>query len=104
MINLKIGLLLFLCMYSSADQAACRNPAVKHAFDVQQGYPHGRKGFIVDHICSLYNGGIDSPKNMQYQTIADSKAKDRVENTPYGKRKWCNPSNSTPTRQVFNCK
>jgi hypothetical protein len=41
---------------------------------------------------------------MQYQTIADAKAKDKVENTPYGKRKWCNKNNSTPKRQVFNCK
>jgi hypothetical protein len=93
--------LLFVCIDVSA---ACRNPAVKHQFDVMNGYPHGRKGYIVDHVCALGQGGIDSVVNMQYQTIADSKVKDRMENTPYGKKKWCNASNSTPTRQVFNCK
>lgn len=82
----------------------CRSSSVKHQFDVQQGYPKGRKGYIVDHVCALANGGIDSPSNMQYQTPADSKAKDRVENTSIGKTLYCNKSNSTTTRQVFNCK
>ena len=87
-----------------ANASTCRSTAVKHRFDVQQGYPHGRKNFIVDHICALAQGGIDSPTNMQYQTLADSTAKDRVENTPLGKKLFCTPKNSTPTRQVFNCK
>ena len=87
-----------------ANASTCRSTAAKHRFDVQQGYPHGRKGYIVDHICALAQGGIDSPKNMQYQTIADSKAKDRIENTDFGAAQFCTPENSTPTRQVFNCK
>jgi hypothetical protein len=33
----------------------------------------------VDHIIPLKRGGPDVPSNMQWQTIADSKAKDRVE-------------------------
>jgi hypothetical protein len=88
----------------NAEASTCRSTAVKHQFDIQQGYPHGRKGFIVDHICALAQGGIDSPTNMQYQTTIDSKVKDRVENTPEGKRIFCTSNNSTPTRQVFNCK
>ena len=71
---------------------------------MQQGYPHGRKGYIVDHICALAQGGIDDPSNMQYQTIEDSHTKDLIENTPAGKALYCSPENSTPTRQVFNCK
>ncbi|MGZ5053328.1 MAG: hypothetical protein ACXWAT_00135 [Methylobacter sp.] len=59
---------------------------------------------IVDHKCSLFNGGIDSPINMQWQSYTDSKKKDRIENTREGKRIWCNATNSTPIRQVFNCK
>ena len=82
----------------------CRNLSVKHKFDVMNGYPHGRHGYIVDHICPLAQGGIDSVENMQYQTIVDSHAKDRWENTPYGKKRLCDPSNSTPDRRVFNCK
>jgi len=87
-----------------AEASTCRNPAVKHQFDKEQGYPHGRKGYIVDHICALARGGIDATSNMQYQTIAESKAKDKIENTDFGAAQFCTSENSTPTRQVFNCK
>ena len=43
------------------------------------GYPHGRPGYVVDHIVPLECGGADSPGNMQWQTIAAAKAKDRTE-------------------------
>jgi hypothetical protein len=33
----------------------------------------------VDHITPLACGGADTPSNMQWQTIAAAKAKDRVE-------------------------
>lgn len=36
-------------------------------------------GYIVDHIKALACGGPDQPSNMQWQTIADAKAKDRWE-------------------------
>jgi len=36
-------------------------------------------GYIVDHIIPLKRGGADLPSNMQWQTIADAKAKDRIE-------------------------
>jgi len=95
---------LILAMLQPEADAACRNPAIKKQFDVLNGYPHGRKGYIVDHVCALACGGIDSVTNMQYQTIPQSKAKDQWETKPYGCRKTCNAQNSTPTRQVFNCK
>lgn len=84
--------------------AKCRDSAVKKQFDRQQGYPNGRKGYIVDHVCALANGGLDVTRNMQYQTKADSKAKDKVENTPFGKKKWCTKKNSLLYRTVYNCK
>lgn len=83
--------------------STCRNINVAHRFATKQGYPHGRPGYIIDHVCALAQGGIDATSNMQYQTLTDSKIKDRIENTPLGKLKWCTPLNSTPTRQVFNC-
>lgn len=43
------------------------------------GYPKGRKGYVVDHIVPLACGGSDSPSNMQWQTAAAGKAKDKVE-------------------------
>jgi hypothetical protein len=34
---------------------------------------------VVDHVVPLKRGGLDAPSNMQWQTIADAKAKDRIE-------------------------
>ena len=45
----------------------------------QSGYPHGRPGYVVDHVVPLKRGGADSPNNMQWQTKADAAAKDKVE-------------------------
>jgi hypothetical protein len=45
----------------------------------QTGYPHGRTGYVVDHIVPLACGGADMPSNMQWQTAVAAKAKDRVE-------------------------
>lgn len=36
-------------------------------------------GWIVDHIIPLCAGGADAASNMQWQTVADAKAKDRDE-------------------------
>src|SRR2546422_85173 len=56
-----------------------RSEAAKHAFEAQTGYPHGRPGYVVDHIKPLACGGVDAPSNMQWQTIAAATAKDKVE-------------------------
>lgn len=50
------------------------------------GLPRGScPGYVVDHIEPLACGGPDHPTNMQWQTVADAKAKDRWE------RKTCRP-------------
>jgi hypothetical protein len=36
-------------------------------------------GFVIDHVRSLHHGGADAPENMQWQTVAAWRAKDRVE-------------------------
>jgi len=43
------------------------------------GYPNGRPGYVVDHIVPLAKGGKDTPSNMQWQTTAEARAKDKVE-------------------------
>jgi len=42
-----------------------RTASAKHEFMRQTGYPHGRKGYVVDHTVPLSKGGADSPSNMQ---------------------------------------
>lgn len=98
----KLSIVL-LTLVSFNGLADCRSAKVKHRFDVLNGYPHGRKGYVVDHVCALANGGLDIVENMQYQTIAEGKKKDKVENTGAGRRIWCNAKNSKPVRTVFNC-
>lgn len=56
-----------------------RSRKALHDFQVQTGYPHGRRGYVVDHIIPLACGGVDVPSNMQWQTIAAAKAKDKIE-------------------------
>lgn len=56
-----------------------RSAAAKDAFKRQTGHPHGWPGHVIDHIVPLACGGADAPTNMQWQTIAAAKAKDRVE-------------------------
>jgi len=41
-------------------------------------------GYVVDHINPLCNCGADSIENMQWQTLKESKQKDKIE------RKLCN--------------
>jgi hypothetical protein len=36
-------------------------------------------GYVVDHIKPLCAGGRDHPSNMQWQTVAEAKKKDRLE-------------------------
>ena len=57
----------------------CRSLAVKHEFWELTGHPHGWKGHIVDHRRALVCGGPDAVSNMQWETIAEAKAKDRWE-------------------------
>lgn len=62
-----------------------RHASTRTAFKHQHpcpatGKPRGAcPGYVIDHIVALKRGGADSPDNMQWQTIADARAKDRWE-------------------------
>jgi hypothetical protein len=62
-----------------------RSPAQVAAFKRTHPCPvNGRTrgscpGYIVDHIKALCVCGKDKPSNMQWQTIAEAKKKDRTE-------------------------
>jgi hypothetical protein len=58
-----------------------RSAGARHAFAHQTGFPNGRPGYVIDHIRPLACGGADTPTNMQWQTAAEGKAKDRTERT-----------------------
>lgn len=56
-----------------------RSESEKRAFEGETGHPNGWKGHVVDHIVPLKRGGSDTPRNMQWQTTQEAKAKDKVE-------------------------
>lgn len=62
-----------------------RSQQMRHAFKQLEPCPaNGHRkgpcpGYIIDHVIPLCAGGADRPSNMQWQTVADAKAKDREE-------------------------
>jgi hypothetical protein len=62
-----------------------RSAAAKRSFEKSHPCPSTGKsggacpGYVVDHVTPLKRGGPDAPSNMQWQTTAEAKAKDRVE-------------------------
>jgi len=62
-----------------------RSPQAKRAFRKLHPCPAtGRTsgacpGYVIDHVVPLKRGGADAPDNMQWQTSAAAKAKDKIE-------------------------
>ena len=86
--NKIIAILAALVAALAADNAAAkthRDPHQRATFIKAHPCPANGKprgscpGYIVDHIKPLCAGGHDAPSNMQWQTVTDAKAKDRVE-------------------------
>ena len=80
---LAILLLSVLCQSATLDKPACRtvqrSQAARHRFMRETGHPKGWRGHIVDHVVPLACGGADDPSNMNWQTVAEAKAKDKIE-------------------------
>lgn len=75
-----------------ADARIKRSTAAKHAFMAANPCPSDKPhkkyscpGWVVDHRIALACGGRDQPDNMSWQTISESKAKDKWERKGCGK-------------------
>ena len=85
--SLDFCLALALCLLVAfpADAKTQRSTKAKADFQRQHPCPATGKskgkcsGYIIDHVEPLCAGGADHPSNMQWQTIADAKAKDKLE-------------------------
>lgn len=74
----------FLCERDSRGHIK-RSQTSKNEFKREQPCPStglsfgACPGYVIDHIQPLKRGGADLPNNMQWQTKAEAKAKDKVE-------------------------
>jgi hypothetical protein len=72
------------CVRDSHGRIA-RSRRAKAAFQKAHPCPSTRKtsgacpGYVIDHVKPLKRGGADAPANMQWQTKAAGKAKDKIE-------------------------
>jgi hypothetical protein len=77
--------LVLLAVCGPADAHTHRSHAVSAAFQhahpcPSTGLTHGAcPGWIKDHIVPLCAGGADAVSNLEWQTTAEAKAKDRLE-------------------------
>jgi len=69
------------CVTCQRDRAGriVRDAKVRREFMRQTGFPRGRRGYVIDHVVPLACGGADKPSNMQWQTAAEARAKDKQE-------------------------
>ena len=76
---------MLLAMEPYADAKIIRSSSAKAEFKREHPCPangarHGPcGGYVIDHIVPLCAGGPDKPTNMQWQTVPEGKAKDRLE-------------------------
>ena len=85
------ALILGILVISTAGAGEPRSLTVKHEFQRQHpcpstGRPTGAcPGYIKDHVVPLACGGLDAVANLQWQTTAVAKAKDKWERWSCGR-------------------
>lgn len=83
--HLAVGLVPHQSVRVGSNGKIKRSAAAKDAFKRSQPCPSNGKtsgscpGYVIDHVKPLECGGADDPSNMQWQTVADGKAKDKTE-------------------------
>jgi hypothetical protein len=86
-----IVLSLMLAVAAPADARTKRSQSAKVEFKHEHPCPANGatkgpcKGYVIDHINPLACGGADRPDNVQWQAVADGKAKDKWERKACGK-------------------
>lgn len=85
MIKAALVLVAVFAIESPADARLPRDHKAVAAFQRSNPCPStGQRrgacpGWVVDHVIALECRGLDHPSNMQWQTVADGKAKDKWE-------------------------
>jgi hypothetical protein len=80
-----LALACILAWSSTGAEPIKRSTSAKRAFQKAApcpatGEPRGAcPGYVIDHIVPLCAGGPDTPANMQWQTIAEAREKDKIE-------------------------
>ena len=77
--------IMVLLTTTQAEARTKRSQSAKVEFKQQHPCPANDstkrpcKGYVIDHIVPIACHGADAPSNMQWQTVADAKAKDKSE-------------------------
>ena len=85
--NLAVVVLVLLVAGGAPDKYGHlrRGPTARHEFRMSHPCPGTglRKGacpgYVVDHVIALECGGADDAANMQWQTVAEGRKKDKLE-------------------------
>lgn len=83
--NLAIVLIAACTLSTGAEARIKRSQSAKIEFKLATPCPANGattgpcKGYVIDHVRPLACGGDDKPLNMQWQTVAEGKAKDKWE-------------------------
>jgi hypothetical protein len=91
LVKVLAALLMVLVTITHAEARTKRSQSAKVEFKQQHpcpatGSPKGPcKGYVIDHIVPIACHGADAPSNMQWQTVADAKAKDKWERKGCGR-------------------
>lgn len=85
-------MILAMTMAMTCQAGTKRSTSAKHEFmrehpcpASQPHKPYSCPGYVIDHVKALACGGMDHSSNMQWQTVAEAKAKDKWELKECGK-------------------
>lgn len=82
--RIYFSLIAFIFSFTTEAKKNRSYHAIKQ-FKIENPFPANGKyngrcdGYVINHVVPLACGGLDSPKNMQWQTLQASKLKDKWE-------------------------